>query len=61
VLIPNLGFHIFGALMGFTSFVELFMVEAFHEDFRMIFSFHMFTDPHVAFAMFLLCYAQHHY
>ncbi len=32
----NSGFRIFGAKMKFTSFVESFMVEAFHEDFKMI-------------------------
>jgi hypothetical protein len=59
MLAPNLGFRIFGTLMGSMSFVELFVVEAFHEDFRMIFSLPMFIDPHATFVMLSLCYTQH--
>jgi hypothetical protein len=33
----DLGFRILGALMRFRSFIESFMVEAFHEDLRTIF------------------------
>ncbi len=50
-------FHILGALMRSTSFVELFMAEALHKDFGMIFNHPMFVNPHVVFAMLSLCYA----
>jgi hypothetical protein len=55
----NLSFHILGALMGSTSFVELFVVKAPHEDLRTIFSLPTFVDPQMTFTMFSLCYAQH--
>jgi hypothetical protein len=55
-LIFNLGFHILGAQVGSTSFVESFVAKALHEGFKMIFSFFMLADLHVVFAMFLLCY-----
>jgi len=45
--------------MGSTSFIELFVVEVFHEDLGTIFSLPMLVDFWVAFAMLLLCYAQH--
>jgi hypothetical protein len=51
-------FYILGALVGSTSFVELFVPEALHEDLGTIFSLPMFVNPRVAFAMLLLCYAQ---
>jgi hypothetical protein len=38
-------FHTLGALMGSTSFVESFVVEALHKDLRMIFNFLMLADP----------------
>ncbi len=44
--------------MGSTSFVESFMVEVLHEDLGTIFSFLLLIDYHVAFVMFLLCYAE---
>jgi Na+-transporting NADH:ubiquinone oxidoreductase subunit NqrD len=44
--------------MGFKSFIESFVVEAFHEDMRMIYSLFMLANLEVIFAMFLLCYAQ---
>jgi hypothetical protein len=34
-----------GALVGSTSFVELFVVEAFHEYFKTLFSIPMLVDP----------------
>jgi hypothetical protein len=52
----NLGFHILGALVGSRYFVKSFMVEAFHEDFKMIFNFPMLADLQAAFAMFSLHY-----
>lgn len=55
---PNLGFHTLGTLVGFKPFVDLFVVEAFHEDLGVVFSFLILINPQVAFAMFLLCYAQ---
>jgi hypothetical protein len=58
-LIPDTNFHILGALVGSTSFIELFMAKARHKDFKTKSSFPMFTNLHVAFAMLLLCYAQH--
>jgi hypothetical protein len=51
-LTPDSSFCILGALVGATSFVELFEVEVFHEDLGMIFSLLMFTNPHVVFVMF---------
>ncbi len=54
-----MGFQILGALVGSRSFVELFMAETFHEDLRMIFNFPMLVDLQTAFAMFLLCHAEH--
>jgi hypothetical protein len=44
--------------MGSKSFVELFVVKAFHEDLGTIFNLPMLVDPQVAFVMLLLCYAQ---
>ncbi len=41
---PNLGFHILGALMGFRSFMESFMVDALHEYLKTIFSLPMLAD-----------------
>jgi hypothetical protein len=35
------------------------MVEVFHEDLGTIFSFLLLVDFHVAFVIFLLCYAQY--
>ncbi len=55
---PNLGFCILGTLVGSKSFVESFVVKAFHEDLGMISSLPMFTNTHVAFEMFSLCYVQ---
>jgi hypothetical protein len=52
-------FHIFGALVGSRSFVELFMVEVLHEDFGMIFNLPMPANLQVAFMKLSLCYAQH--
>jgi hypothetical protein len=43
-LIPNLGFHILGALMGSRLFVELFVPKAFHEDFGTTFNFPMVAN-----------------
>jgi hypothetical protein len=43
-LIPNSNFRILGALVGSTSFVELFVAEAFYEDFETIFNFPMFIN-----------------
>ncbi len=57
-LIPNLSFHILDAPMGFRSFVELFVAEAFHEDLGTMYSLLMLVNPHVIFVMFSLCYAQ---
>ncbi len=56
-LIPNLGFCILGALVGSASFIESFMVGAFHEDHGRIFSFLMFVDLPTIFVMLSLCYA----
>jgi hypothetical protein len=56
-LILDLGLCILGALMRCRSFVESFVVKAFHEDLRMIFNIPMFTNPHATFAMFSLCFA----
>jgi hypothetical protein len=53
----NSGFRILGPLVGSTSFVETFVVEVLHEDLGIMFSFLMFANLHVAFVMFLLCYA----
>jgi len=53
----NLGFHILGAPVGSKSFVELFVVKAFHEDLGMISSFLMFVNPRVIFMMLSLCCA----
>jgi hypothetical protein len=50
-LIFNLGFCILGALMGSTSFVESFVVEALHEDLGTIYNLPMFTNPQEVFAM----------
>jgi len=41
----NSGFCVLGALVGSTSFVELFVVEAFHEYFKTLFSIPMLVDP----------------
>jgi hypothetical protein len=41
----DLGFRILGALMGFRSFIESFMVEAFHEDLRTISILPMLANP----------------
>ncbi len=45
--------------MGFKSFVELFVAEAFHENLGTIYSLLMLVNPHVIFVMLSLCYAQH--
>ncbi len=50
-LTPNSSSHILGTPIRSISFIELFVVEAIHENFGMIFSLLMF-------AIFLLCYAQ---
>jgi hypothetical protein len=55
-LIIDLGFHILGALMGSTSFIESFVVEVLHEDLGIIFSFLMLADLQATFAMFSLRY-----
>jgi hypothetical protein len=47
-----------GAPMGFTSFVESFVVKALHEDLGMISSLLMLTNPWATFMMLSLCYAQ---
>jgi hypothetical protein len=39
----DLSFHILGALMGFRSFVESFVIEAFHDDLGMIYNLPMFA------------------
>jgi hypothetical protein len=57
-LIIGLGFHILGALVGSTSFVELFVARVFHEDLETISSLLMFIDPQAVFVMFLLHYTQ---
>jgi len=44
--------------MGFNSFVESFMVEAFHEDLEMIFSLFLLVDLQGTFMTLLLCYSQ---
>jgi len=41
----DLGSRILGALMGSTSFVELFMVEVLDKDLGTIFNFLMFANP----------------
>ncbi len=56
-LIPDLDFCILGALMGFRSFIESFIVKVFHEDLETISNFLMFVDPSAVFAMLSLCYA----
>jgi len=56
--IHDSSFCILGILVGSTSFVELFMVKAFHKDLGTISSLPMLVYPHVTFAMLLLCYAQ---
>jgi hypothetical protein len=43
-LTPDLDFHILGAPMRSISFIESFVVEAFHEDFWTISSLHMLKD-----------------
>ncbi len=58
-LIPNSSFRILDTLVGFRSFVELFVVKTFHEDLGTIHSLLMFVNPGATFAMLLLCYAQH--
>jgi hypothetical protein len=50
--IPNSSSRIFGVEVRSTSFIESFMVEAFHEDFKMIFNLPMLANPHVVFMMF---------
>jgi hypothetical protein len=47
---------ILGALVGSTSFVELFVAKALHEDLGMIFSFLMFINLQVTFEMISLCH-----
>jgi len=54
---PNLGFHILGALMGSTSFVESFEAEVFHENLTTIFSLFLLVDLQAVFGMLSLCYA----
>jgi hypothetical protein len=56
-LIPDLGFHILVALVGFTSFIESFVIESFHEDLGTIFSFPILVNLEATFAKFLLHYA----
>lgn len=51
--------RILGAPMRLTSFIESFVIEAFHENFGMISSLPILIDPQVAYAIILLCYAQH--
>jgi hypothetical protein len=47
----NSSFHILGALMGSTSFVELFVVEVLYEDLGTI------SNLRMPFVMLSLCYA----
>jgi len=54
-----LGFHILGAPMGSTSFVESFVAKVLHENLKTIFSLFMLVDLQAVFGMLLLCYAQH--
>jgi len=54
---PNVDFYILGTPIGSKSFIESFVVKTFVEDLGTIFNFLMFTNPHVTFAMFSLCYA----
>jgi hypothetical protein len=49
--------YILGTLVGSRLFVESFVAKAFHEDFVMISSLLMLTNPHVVFAMLSLYYA----
>ncbi len=49
-------FCILGTLVGSKSFVESFVAKVLHEDLGMISSLPMFTNTHLAFAMFSLCY-----
>ncbi len=58
-LILDLGFRIFDILMGFRSFVELFVIEVFHEDLGTIYNFFMLVNSHVPFVMLSLFYVQH--
>ncbi len=44
--------------MGSKLFVKSIVVKALHEDLGIIPSLPMFTNNHVAFAMFSLCYVQ---
>jgi hypothetical protein len=53
----DLSFHILGALVGSISFIELFVIKVFHEDFRTIHNLPMLVFPHASFMIFLLCYA----
>jgi hypothetical protein len=43
-LTSSLGFCILGALVGFRSFVKLFVAEVHHKDLEMISSFFMLAD-----------------
>ncbi len=52
----NSSFHIWGTLMGSTSFVESFVAKVLHEDLMTMFSLPMFADPRATFVMFLLYY-----
>ncbi len=54
----NSSFPILGALVGSTSFIESFVVKAFHEDLGMISSFLMLVNLLATFVMILLCYTQ---
>jgi hypothetical protein len=56
-LTSNLGFHILGAPVGSKSFVDSFVVKAFHEDLGTISSLPMFVDPQAVFVMPSLCCA----
>jgi hypothetical protein len=55
--IPDLSFHILGALVRSKSFIELFMAKVLHENLGMISSLPMLVDRWATFAMLLLCYA----
>jgi hypothetical protein len=50
----DLSFRILGALMGFRSFVESFVVEALDDDLGMIYNLLMFANFQVDFAMFIM-------
>jgi hypothetical protein len=52
-------FCIICAPMDFMPFVECFIGETFKKNLNTIISFIMLVDPHVTFALFSFCYAQH--